>query len=71
MRFQVLTVRSMKMAAFWDVAPYSLVIALMMEAVCASETSVNIYQTTWRNILEDIYLFIKIGLKGIVFEGVD
>jgi hypothetical protein len=33
------------MAAFW-------VIALIMEAVSTSETSVNFYQTTLRNILE-------------------
>jgi hypothetical protein len=52
---------SMKMAVFWDVAPYSLVvhrrfrviIALIMEAASMSETSVNFYQTTRRNILED------------------
>jgi hypothetical protein len=30
-----------------------LLIALMMEAVSASETSVNFYQTTWRKIPED------------------
>jgi hypothetical protein len=29
------------------------IIALMMEAVITSETSVNVYQTTWRNIPED------------------
>jgi hypothetical protein len=51
----------MKMAAFWDIAPCSLVdidrrfraIALMMEALSTSETSVNIYQTTRRNVPED------------------
>jgi hypothetical protein len=51
-----------KMKVFWDDAPCSLVdinrsfratIALMMEAVSISETSVNFYQTTWRNISED------------------
>jgi hypothetical protein len=48
--FQVLTAASMKVNAFWDVAPYSLVQfyqhflgALMMEAVRFSETSVNLY----------------------------
>jgi hypothetical protein len=35
---------SMKMTVFWNVAPWSL-IALMMEAVRTSETSVNFYQT--------------------------
>jgi hypothetical protein len=28
-------------------------IALMMEAESTSETSVNFYQTTWRNVPED------------------
>jgi hypothetical protein len=51
-RLQVLTAASMKMAVFWDVAPCSL----MTEAASASETSVNFYQTTWRNIPEDRYL---------------
>jgi hypothetical protein len=39
----------MMMAVFWDVA-------LMMEAVSSSETSVNIYQTTWCNIPKDSHL---------------
>jgi hypothetical protein len=51
----------MKMAVFWDVAPCSLVevyrrlraITLTMEAASTSETSVNFYQTTLRNIPED------------------
>jgi hypothetical protein len=33
-----------------------LLIALMMEAVSTSETSVNFYQTTWRYITEDSHL---------------
>jgi hypothetical protein len=33
-------------------------IALMMEAVSTSETSVSIYQTTRRNIPEDIFVLI-------------
>jgi hypothetical protein len=52
----------------------------MMEAVSTSETSVNIYQTTWRNILEDShlhtrrrenlkshtdFLFILLGLQAV------
>jgi hypothetical protein len=56
-RFQILTAASMKLAVFWDVAPFSLavacrrfgLIALMMEAASTSETSVNFYQTTRRN----------------------
>jgi hypothetical protein len=32
------------------------IIALMMEAARTSETSVNFYQTAWRNNLEDSYL---------------
>jgi hypothetical protein len=34
------------------------IIALMMEAVRTYETSVNFYQTTQRNILENSYLFL-------------
>jgi hypothetical protein len=33
--------------------------ALMMEAVRTSETSVSIYQTTWRNIPEESRLHIR------------
>jgi hypothetical protein len=54
----------MKTTVFWDAAPCSLVgvyrrfrgnyhqgiIALMMEAESTSETSVNFFQTTRRNI---------------------
>jgi hypothetical protein len=44
----------MKMTIFSDVALYSLVgIALMMEGASASETSVNFYETTLRNIPEE------------------
>jgi hypothetical protein len=62
----------MKMAVFWIVAQCSLVevyrrlkgacclsyslIALMMEAASISESSVNFYQTTRRNIPEDSHL---------------
>jgi hypothetical protein len=55
------------MTVFWDAAPCSLVeiyrrfvftasiiFALMMETVSTSETSVNFYQTTRRNISEDV-----------------
>jgi hypothetical protein len=50
------------MTFFWDVAPCSLVdtlIALMMEAVSISETSVNFYQTIRRNIPEDSCLHTR------------
>jgi hypothetical protein len=33
--------------------------ALMLEAVRTSETPVNFYQTTWRNILEDSHIDVK------------
>jgi hypothetical protein len=41
----------MKFRAFWDVAPCNLVgVALMLEAVRTSETSVCSNETTWRYI---------------------
>jgi hypothetical protein len=52
----------MKMAVFWDVAPGCLVEVrdrLMMETVGTSETSVNFYQTTRRNIPEDSHLHTR------------
>jgi hypothetical protein len=68
------------MAAFWDVAPCSLVdndtcfrvltaIVLMMKTVNISETSVNIYQTTRHNIPEDSHLHIRrrVNLKSHLF----
>jgi hypothetical protein len=42
----------MKMTVFWDD------VAVMMEAAGTSETSVNFYQTTRRNIPEDSHLQI-------------
>jgi hypothetical protein len=54
------------MTVFRDAAPCSLVDtdrrstgALMMEAVSTSETSVNLYQTTRRNIPEDTHYLVK------------
>jgi hypothetical protein len=38
------------------VLKHRTIIALMMEAVSTSETSVNFYQTKRRNILEDSHL---------------
>jgi hypothetical protein len=52
--------RNMKMAVFWDVAARSLFIALMMEAVNTSETSVSFYQRIRRNIPEDSHLHTRL-----------
>jgi hypothetical protein len=46
------------MTYFWDVAPM-LIIALMMEAVSTSETPVSFYETTRRNIPQDIHLHTR------------
>jgi hypothetical protein len=59
----------MKMTAFWDIAPYTLVEvdrrfrsayciikAVIMEAVHTSETSVNFYEVTRRSIPEGCHL---------------
>jgi hypothetical protein len=61
-RLQVLTAASMKMRAFCDIAPCSLVgvhtapITLMMEAVRTSKTSVYSNETTRRNVPESSHL---------------
>jgi hypothetical protein len=58
----------MKMAVFWVAA---MIIALMMEAINTSETSVNFYQTTRRNNPEDSHLYtrrrenLKSGLENL------
>jgi hypothetical protein len=36
------------------------IITLMMEAASSSETSVNVYQTTWCSIPEDSHLHILV-----------
>jgi hypothetical protein len=41
-----------KISVFWDVA--------MMEAVSTSETSVNFYETTQRNVPEDSHLHNRV-----------
>jgi hypothetical protein len=46
------------MTAFWDVTPCSLEVALM-EAVPTSETSVNFYETTRRNIPQGCQLHTR------------
>jgi hypothetical protein len=66
-RFQVLTVASLKMWAFWDLVLCSIgvdwcfrgahslhhqVIALMMEAVCTCESWLYFNETTWCYIPE-------------------
>jgi hypothetical protein len=45
----------MKMAVFW-VQVYQRFIALMIEAVWASETPANVHQSTWRYNPEDSHL---------------
>jgi hypothetical protein len=50
------------MVASWVIAPCNLVevlIALIMEAASTSETSVNFYQTIWRNNPGDIHLHTR------------
>jgi hypothetical protein len=47
----------MKMTVFWDVASCRRrVIALMMVAISTYKTSVNFYETAWRNIPEDNHI---------------
>jgi hypothetical protein len=48
----LLTKIFLKMTVFW-------IFALMMEAACASETSVNFYQTTRRKNPEDSHLHTR------------
>jgi hypothetical protein len=58
------------MAAFWVVAPCSLVevIGLMMEAARTSETLVNFYQTTRRYNPEDSHLHLHTYSQGVTTE---
>jgi hypothetical protein len=78
MRFQVLTLASMKMAVFWDVATCNLVeidrrfrdaYCLHYQgagiAVSTSETCMYFYQTTGRNIPEDSYIHFNSYLSLI------
>jgi hypothetical protein len=48
-----------KFADVSEVLAASIIIALMMEVARASETSVNFYQSTKRNIPEDGYLHTR------------
>jgi hypothetical protein len=69
-RFEVLTAASMMLAVFWVVESCSLVefyrrfITLMMEAASTFEMSVNFYQTTRRNNLEDSYLLEALSFRS-------
>jgi hypothetical protein len=62
-RFQVLTA-SMKLAILRDVEPCSMAIALMMEAVSISETSVKFYHITRRNMPEDSHIHVCYLVQG-------
>jgi hypothetical protein len=44
----------MKMTAFWDTTPCTIA---LMEAASTSETPVNFYEPTWRNIAEGCHLY--------------
>jgi hypothetical protein len=50
------SVNASKTSVFWDVSP---VMALMMEAAGTFVTSVNVYQTTLRNIPDDSHQNIR------------
>jgi hypothetical protein len=60
-RFQVFTAASMKMTVFWDIA----LIALTTETVSNSESTVNSYETTRRNIPEDCHLHLDTSVTSI------
>jgi hypothetical protein len=67
--FQVLTAASMKTAAFWVVAPCSLVeVYLDAEAASISETSVNLYQTAWRKNTEETLLATFISYPKTILK---
>jgi hypothetical protein len=55
-KFCVFKATSTKMTVFWNGGPCSFKSASMKEAVCASETLLNTYQTMWFNISEDMNL---------------
>jgi hypothetical protein len=72
MKFQVLMAASMKFRVLWDVLLCSQVdvdrlIALMMQAVRTSETSVNINLTTGQYIPEDNSYLNKRGGCGVTY----
>jgi hypothetical protein len=52
------------MTIFWDVA----ITALMMDALSTSETSVNFYQTTRRNIPEEgTFILATLTTRNIIY----
>ena len=53
MRFQVLMAANMKIAVIRGVTLSSLVVVTNISNPVASETSAEIYHTTWQHILED------------------
>jgi hypothetical protein len=64
---------SMKMHVFWNVAPCSLVetdrrfrCVYCLHHQRTSDTTVNFYQATWRNIPEDSHLHSD---KFVTFQG--
>jgi hypothetical protein len=50
---------ALKVTAFWDTLPCSLVEGLMIEVVSTSETSIYFYETTRRNIPEGCHLHTR------------
>jgi hypothetical protein len=70
-RFQVLMAASIKFGVFWDVVPCTdyirAFIALMMEAVCTSDTSVH-FVTTRRYIPEDSKFQDNYGNQAVYFR---
>jgi hypothetical protein len=63
----------MKFRVLWDVLSCSQVdvdrlVALMMQAVCTSETSVNINLTTGQYIPEDNFYLNRRGGCGITYS---
>jgi hypothetical protein len=76
--FQVHMAASMKVSAFWDIAPCSVVeihrrleapnasifrvTKEIRETVNTSESSVYFYKTTWRKIPERCYLYTAVKL---------
>jgi hypothetical protein len=62
-RYQLLAAVNIKMTVLWDVPPCTVVIALMMELIYTSETSVNLHHITRREpnvIVESLALLIRI-----------
>jgi hypothetical protein len=79
MRFQLLMAASMKMTAFWDIVPCTIVsevhtafiITMMMEALCTSEMSVYFYEITWCYISEGFTFCVSYPKELLNFETAD